>query len=113
MRFDPPPVGAARDAAASGPQAPQTPRNRRPDKKSFADVMARAIPSEPPRALLPMIERAAARPDELAAANRELHFTRDPLTGRVVAQVRDLEGRVVREIPPSLALDIAGGAGLD
>jgi uncharacterized FlaG/YvyC family protein len=43
----------------------------------------------------------------MAAQNRELHFERDPQSGRVVVQVRDLATReVVRTIPPSEALGI-------
>jgi flagellar protein FlaG len=48
--------------------------------------------------------------EELRAQNRELHFAKDPASGRVRVEVRDLEGNVIRTIPPSQALDIMGGA---
>ena len=36
----------------------------------------------------------------------------DDKSGRVIVQVRDLDGHVIRTIPPSEALDIlSGGAG--
>ena len=38
---------------------------------------------------------------ELAAANRELHFRRDEATGRIIIEVRTLDGEVLRTIPPS------------
>jgi flagellar protein FlaG len=47
---------------------------------------------------------------ELQAQNRELHFSRDEVTNRVVIEVRDLDGNVIRTIPPSKALDILSGA---
>jgi hypothetical protein len=50
---------------------------------------------------------AANRFDELRALGRELHFLIDEKTGRVVVEVRDLEGRLVRRVPPSTALGIA------
>jgi uncharacterized FlaG/YvyC family protein len=57
-------------------------------------------------------DRAAARAEELARANRELHFEKDQASGRIIVQVRDLEGNVLRTIPPSSALDVMSGAGL-
>ena len=59
-----------------------------------------------------MVDRAAERVDELHAANRELHFSRDKESGRVIIEVRDLEGNVLKTIPPSKAMDILSGADL-
>jgi hypothetical protein len=70
------------------------------------------IPAKPPVDVLAEIDRASARAEELARANRELHFEKDPNSGRIVVQVRDLEGNVLRTIPPSAALDMMSGAGL-
>jgi flagellar protein FlaG len=36
----------------------------------------------------------------------------DADSGRVVVQVRDLEGHVIRTIPPSQALDVLSGGSL-
>ena len=44
-------------------------------------------------------------PPSWPPTNRELHFETDEETGRVIIQVRDLEGNVIRTIPPSDALD--------
>jgi uncharacterized FlaG/YvyC family protein len=48
----------------------------------------------------------------LHAERRELHFetTGD---GRVIVQVRDLDGNVIRTIPPAKALEVAAGDPLD
>ena len=61
-----------------------------------------------------MDEVAAARDRaaELAASNRELHFSTDQSTGRVIVQVRDLQGNLIRTIPPSHALHVMSGGAL-
>lgn len=69
-----------------------------------------SFPASPPPEVLDAIGAAADRVDELAAADRELHFSVDEGTGRVVIQVRDLDGNVLRTIPPSAALDVMAGA---
>jgi hypothetical protein len=67
------------------------------------------IPPEPPPDALREVDRAAARAQELWNDQRELHFEIDEDSGRVVVQVRDLDGRVIRTIPPSEALDVMSG----
>jgi flagellar protein FlaG len=59
-----------------------------------------------------MVDRAAERVQELQSDNRELHFSHDEDSGRVIIEVRDLEGNVLKTIPPSKALDILSGAEL-
>jgi FlaG protein len=102
-----------------------TPQVRRPERKDapgFANKLeqvqaqraaaASHIPATPPPDVIVEVQRAAARADELHQANRELHFEKDPSSGRIVVQVRDLSGNVLRTIPPSAALDVMSGAGL-
>jgi len=67
------------------------------------------IPAEPPPDALREVDRAAARAEELWNDRRELHFEMDEDSGRVVVQVRDLDGNVIRTIPPSEALDVLSG----
>jgi hypothetical protein len=67
------------------------------------------IPAEPPPDALREVDRAAARAEELWNERRELHFEVDDKSGRVVVQVRDLDGNVIRTIPPSEALDVLSG----
>jgi hypothetical protein len=76
-------------------------------------VAVDATPSRPPAEVLAQMEAASRRYDELQAQKRELHFTHDEQTNRVVVQVRDLEGNVLRTIPPSKALNIIAGGPLD
>ena len=74
------------------------------------DTAALSLAPSPPPEVLDEIGAAADRVDALAAANRELHFSVDEETNRVVVQVRDLDGTVIRTIPPSAALDAMAGA---
>lgn len=100
----------------------QVRRPERKDASGFANKLeqvkteraaaASHIPAAPPPDVVVEIHRAAARAEELHAANRELHFEKDPGSGRIVVQVRDLSGNVLRTIPPSAALDVMSGAGL-
>jgi hypothetical protein len=74
------------------------------------DVAQIAIPGSPPPEVVDAIGAAADQADSMAAANRELHFERDPESGRVIVQVRDLTTReVIRTIPPSEALTVMSG----
>jgi hypothetical protein len=76
------------------------------------DVAVISLPPSPPPEVLDEVARARDVAAELAANNRELHFSTDAETGRVIVQVRDLEGNVIRTIPPSHALQVMSGAPL-
>lgn len=67
----------------------------------------------PPPELHVEVEAAYQRALDLAAQNRELHFSRDEHTGRIVVQVRDLDGNVIRDIPGRHALAVMAGEALD
>jgi FlaG protein len=77
-----------------------------------ADTAELSFPAYPPAEVLDAVGAAADRVDALAAANRELHFRVDDESGRVVVEVRDFEGRVIRTIPPSEALEVMAGASI-
>jgi flagellar protein FlaG len=94
----PAPASAASRPAAAAEQATATPAVR-------ADV----IPASPPPEVADEVGLAFLRAEQLADADRELHFAKDPSSGRIVVEVRDLDGTVVRTIPPSEALDIMSG----
>jgi FlaG protein len=70
------------------------------------------IPATPPPEVLAEVDAAWERANELAAANRELHFRRDEATGRTIIEVRTLDGEVLRTIPPSRVFDVMAGAEL-
>jgi uncharacterized FlaG/YvyC family protein len=67
------------------------------------------IPATPPDEVRDAVGEAFARVHEMYDDNRELHFAKDPVTNRIIVQVRELDGTVVRTIPPSEALDVMSG----
>ena len=67
------------------------------------------VPPAPTPEARELVAKAAEVVEALHKHNRELHFTRDEETNRVIIQVRDLEGNVIKTIPPSKALDILSG----
>ena len=109
MDFNIPPVGGVQgtgQAQRSGGAKAAAPA------KPVAAVTVDTLPASPPEHLLAEMHDAAQVADRLRAQARELHFELVG-DGRVVVQVRDLEGNVIRTIPPAEALDVAGGAPLD
>jgi flagellar protein FlaG len=96
----------ARAAAPAAPAAGEGVRGA-----AAADAVLDPIPPAPTPEAREMVDRAAQVVDDLYKNNRELHFSVDKSTNRVVIEVRDLEGHVLKTIPPAKALDVmAGGA---
>jgi flagellar protein FlaG len=84
----------------------------RPKIEGVEGATVDTLPSRPPSEVLKEMEAASRRYDELRSQQRELHFTHDPTQNRVVVEVRDLEGNVLRTIPPSKALEVIAGGPL-
>ena len=76
------------------------------------DTILGDVPPAPTAEAREMVDKAAERVQELHKQNRELHFSRDEASNRVVIEVRDLDGNVIKTIPPAKALDIMSGAEL-
>ena len=83
-----------------------------PSPAREADGAQLSIPATPPPDVLDEIGAAADRAHELWNENRELHFSKDAASGRVVIEVRDRAGNTIRTIPPSHALAVLAGASL-
>ena len=66
------------------------------------------MPASPPAHVLRDVARAARRVHELQDLDRELHFELDA-DQRVLVQMRDLNGRVLRTLSPSEALEVLSG----
>ncbi len=64
----------------------------------------RAIPEEVPPEVLAQVTAAARCAEMMARNNRELHFRPDEHSNRIIIEVRDMAGNVLRTIPPSKAL---------
>jgi flagellar protein FlaG len=77
-----------------------------------SDTIVGAVPPAPTAEARAMVDKAAERVQQLHAQDRELHFSREEGTNRVIIEVRDLDGNVIKTIPPSKALDIMSGAEL-
>jgi hypothetical protein len=77
-----------------------------------ADTIVGEIPPAPTPEVRADVDRAAERVEELQAQGRELHFSKDPTSNRVIIEVRDLDGNVLKTIPPSKALDVMAGGEL-
>jgi flagellar protein FlaG len=95
-------------ALAASPLAGARPRGT----AAAADALLDPIPPAPTEEARQMVDRAAEVVDDLFQNNRELHFSVDQSTRRVVIEVRDLEGHVLKTIPPAKALDVMAGAEL-
>jgi flagellar protein FlaG len=110
MDFNIPPVGGVE---RSGP----APRSAPAGQAGFgaeldAAVNVSTLPASPPPSVLEEMHVAGQVAAELRAQQRELHFEATD-SGRVIVQVRDLDGNVIRTIPPATALEVASGAPLD
>jgi flagellar protein FlaG len=66
-----------------------------------------AIPASPPPELRHEILAAQRAAEDMHERGRELHF--EMAGGRLRIELRDLDGNVLKTIPPSHALEIAGG----
>jgi uncharacterized FlaG/YvyC family protein len=81
-------------------------------KHKFEDTIFDDVPPAPTAEAREMVDRAAQRVEELHKQSRELHFSHDAASNRVVIEVRDLDGNVIKTIPPAKALDVMSGAEL-
>lgn len=109
MNFQLPPLGGV--ASVSPRTAAGRVKPAAAPREVSPTVTVDTIPASPPPDVLEKMQAAAKVAADLRAQQRELHF--EPMGGgRVVIQVRDLTGNVIRTVPPSQALAIAEGAPL-
>lgn len=81
--------------------------------RTDAAEISSEIPASPPPEVLDAIDAAGAVARELHEQGRELRFVGGGAGERVRIEVRDLDGNVLRTIPPSELLDVATGSPLD
>jgi flagellar protein FlaG len=70
-----------------------------------------AIPASPPPELRKEMLAAQRAVRDMYERGRELHF--EMAEGRLRIELRDLDGNVLKTIPPSHALEIAGGKAVE
>jgi hypothetical protein len=98
---------------AAGPGDPrQTVAASHPNGVVETGTIVGDVPPAPTPDARELVAKAAEVVEAMHRSNRELHFSRDEDTNRVIIQVRDLEGNVIKTIPPSKALDILSGGEL-
>ena len=67
------------------------------------------VPPAPTPEARELVADAAEVVQKLHENNRELHFSKDHESGRMIIEVRDLDGKVLKTIPPKDALDFLTG----
>jgi flagellar protein FlaG len=108
-------IGQLRTTAPAPTTPASTPAPEREASKPasahalIVDTVELGVSLLPPPEALAEVAAAARRAQDLADRNRELHFHRDEESGRIIVQVRDLDGHVIRTIPPSEALEVMAG----
>jgi uncharacterized FlaG/YvyC family protein len=80
---------------------------RRAEPRASVDM----IPLSPPPEVLQQVRAAQRAVDDMMSRGRQLHFEMDG--ARVKILLQDLDGNVIREIPPSRALEIATGGAVE
>jgi flagellar protein FlaG len=93
-------------AATQARTDPFTPADRPKPAVVASGTVVGDIPPAPTPEARALVAKAAEVVQRLHDNNRELHFSTDAHTHRVVIEVRDLDGNVIKTIPPSKALDI-------
>ncbi|HEV7772031.1 MAG TPA: hypothetical protein VGO48_01945 [Conexibacter sp.] len=102
--------------SAAPERAPRASRSAAADRiDDTLAVSSGDVPASPPPEVLEAMDAAGRVARELHATGRELRFVppEEGAGGRVRVEVCDLDGNVLRTIPPSELLDIATGAPLD
>ena len=113
MNMDVPPIGAAGRAGVPGPARVDGPGRSGFDRAVRSAAASDDIPASPPPAVMREVDAASLRAEWMRENGYQLHFEVDPNDQRVRVEVRDLEGRLIRVVPPSEGLAIATGGPLD
>jgi flagellar protein FlaG len=117
MSFDLNATDAVR-AARIAPERPAAPASA--PSAGFADALKATastvdrvdtIPASPPPEVIAEMLAAQRAIDDMHARGRTLHFAMDG--PRVRIEVQDLDGNVLKQIPPSRALEVATGRAVE
>jgi hypothetical protein len=77
--------------------------------ESFAEHFDAAVEAGPPPEVRAEVQAALRSADRLQEQGRRLHFEHDSQTGDLRIELRDLEGNVLRRVPPAEVFDFATG----
>jgi hypothetical protein len=85
------------------------PDPRATSESSFAEHFDAAVEAGPPPEVRAEVQAALRSADRLQEQGRRLHFEHDPQTGDLRIELRDVEGNVLRRVPPGEVFDFATG----
>ncbi|MDW5597019.1 flagellar protein FlaG [Conexibacter stalactiti] len=111
MSLDVAPVGPS--SYRAGNEFTSLPRGVRSPAATHDVGPSGDVPSSPPQQVLDAMDAASRAYQALREQGRELRFAQDADTGRMTIEVRDMDGNLLRMIPPSKLLDVATGGILD
>ena len=114
MNMDVPPLGPAARATAPARSAATETTPQGFDAVARAAAADTDIPASPPESVMRDVEAAARRAEWMREHGHELRFEidRSVPTG-IRIEVRDLDGRVIRQVPLMEGLAIATGGSVD
>jgi FlaG protein len=94
----------------AGEQPPPQGRQAQPTAAAVhSGTIVGDVPPAPTPEARELVAKAADVVQKMHENNRELHFSTDETTRRVIIEVRDLDGNVLKTIPPKSALDFLTG----
>ena len=101
-----------RVSPSTPPGTPGVPRPAAPRTEATFSLDAaagRSIPASPPPEVLYALDRAQSVLAELASRQVSMHISVDEDTSRIHVELRDGEGRLIREVPASHATGMLSG----
>lgn len=81
-----------------------------PESPGYHETPSMILPATLPPELSDAVDAAARRADALASNGRDLHFEIGA-DGELVVQLRDRNGRVLKQLSPTQAISLMGGLG--
>lgn len=98
----------------AGPVRGLAPEQRTPAAESGSFVQRleaskAMIAADVPAEVRDEVQAAARCADQLHRLGRQLRFEQDDASGRIRIEVRDLDGNVLRTVPPAELFDFASG----
>ena len=107
-----PTVGGTGGAQRPQPTAPEP---RTTTKTTFSNHLgpAGASAEQPPPEVQAEVRAALRAADRLHDLGRRLSFSHDESSGRIGIEIRDLDGKLLREVPVGEVFEFAAGSRVD
>jgi hypothetical protein len=99
-----------RVSSSTPPGTPGAVRPAAPAAEAFKlDLASGGAPASPPPEVLYALDRAQSVLAELASRQVSMHISVDEQTSRIHVELRDAEGKLIREVPASHAAAMLSG----